>query len=334
MATGRIWRSSPWDALLLAISVAQFVLTLWLAVGWAAGSHLVRVGGCAAVAAMTTYNIIVVSHLFTHAPWFTSNRLNALVSVLNSMNIGQSVQAYRLTHVRNHHRFNNDSKAEDGTTRDLSSTYRAGKDGEHAPLPRYAVGGALRSFADRGREVLYVRRLWRVGRDETVLCSLASRGAARRARELRQIQADRAAHVLVLVLFAAISWQWLLLCYAPAFLLSLTIVNVQNYYRHYGADPHERAADSVSYYGRLYNLVTFNDGYHQEHHLSPTAHWSDLPAVRERNRARLDAQPRIVSPVPAMLGFLHRRRPLLHRGVEGCPHASEAGRYQQEVKAP
>ena len=75
----------------------------------------------------------------------------------------------------------------------------------------------------------------------------------------------------------------------------------------------------MSHYSRLYNALTFNDGYHQEHHLSPSTHWSRMPAVRERNAARLDAQPRIVSPVPAMLGFLHRRRPLLHHdaGVGG-----------------
>jgi fatty acid desaturase len=90
------------------------------------------------------------------------------------------------------------------------------------------------------------------------------------------------------------------------------MVNVQNYYRHYGADPEDRAADSVSHYGRLYNLLTFNDGFHQEHHLSPGSHWSRMPEVRERHRERLDTRPRIVSPVPAMVGFLHRGRPLLH----------------------
>jgi hypothetical protein len=34
--------------------------------------------------------------------------------------------------------------------------------------------------------------------------------------------------------------------------------------------------------------------------------------VKKRQRERLEAHPRIISPVPAMLGFLDRRRPLLH----------------------
>jgi fatty acid desaturase len=226
---------------------------------------------------------------------------------LNSVNIGQSVQTYQLTHVRNHHRFNNDAIGTDGTTRDTSSTYRNGKNGEHAALLPYILGGALDSAITRGKEALSVVRGWKVGANERHLLALASRREIRRARELRQVQADRAAHCLSLALFAVISWHWTLLCYLPAFFTALALVNVQNYYRHYGANPDERAADSVSHYGRLYNLLTFNDGYHQEHHLSPGSHWSALPSVRERHCDKLDAQPRIISPVPAMLGFLDRR---------------------------
>ncbi|WP_405113429.1 fatty acid desaturase [Micromonospora sp. NBC_01405] len=308
----RVWKNAPKDALLLGFSVAQLVVMLWLATAWDEASILWKVASTVGIAVLMSYNIIVVSHLFTHVPWFVSARLNAMVSLLNSINIGQSVQAYQLTHVRNHHRFNNDQIGQDGDTRDLSSTYRDGRDGEHAPLLRYAAGGALSSLVSRGRELSYAYRLWRVGDDETDLLSLASRRESRRGRELLQIRADRAAHCLSLGLFAAISWQWALLSYLPAFFLALTMVNVQNYYRHYGADPGDRAADSVSHYSRLYNKLTFNDGYHQEHHLSPNSHWSQLPAVRERFRDRLDGTTRIVSPVPAMLGFLHTRRSLLH----------------------
>ncbi|MEU5161632.1 fatty acid desaturase [Streptomyces sp. NPDC020875] len=315
----KIWRNTPKDALLLGFSAAQFAVTLWLAVRWDDASVLGRVAGTSVLAVLTAYNIVVVSHLFTHVPWFVSARLNAAVSVLNSVNIGQSVRAYQFTHVRNHHRYNNDAPGADGTTGDTTSTYRRGRDGGHAPLLPYAVGGALETLADRAKEVAYTARLWRVGPKERALLALASRREPRRSRELRQIRADRAAHVLSLALFAAISWQWTLFSYLPAFFAALTMVNVQNYYRHYGADPGHRAADSVSHYGRLYNLLTFNDGYHQEHHLSPGTHWSRMREVHDRNRARLDARPRIVSPVPAMLGFLDRRRPQLHRAADGGP---------------
>ncbi|AHH98881.1 fatty acid desaturase family protein [Kutzneria albida] len=308
----RVWRVSPWDGLLLAYSLVHFAALFWCAATWEQAGLVGRVAQVAVLAGMTAYNIIVVSHLFTHVPWFVSARLNAAVSALNSANIGQSVQAYELMHVRNHHRYNNDAPGDTGTTRDLSSTYRDGENGEHAPLLRYAVGGALQSLRDRGRELLLLVGLGKADTGERVLISLAWRREPRRSRELRQIRIDRVVRWLSLAALTAICWQWTLFCYLPAYFLALAMVNVQNYYRHYGADPDNRAADSVSYYGRLYNRLAFNDGYHQEHHLNPGAHWSQLPAVRRRHQARLDAQPRIISPLPAMLGFLHARRPLLH----------------------
>jgi len=312
-----IWRTSAKDAWLVAISAAQFAVTLVLDLSWATASPAARAAGGVLITLMMTYNIIVISHLFTHMPWFASGRLNALVSLVNSVNIGQSVQAYQLTHVRNHHRFNNDRPGPDGSTRDTTSTYYKGKNGRHRPLLPYAVGGAVGSLYTRVTDTAAVVRLWRVGRHERSLLALAARREEGRRRELRQVQADRAVLFAFLVLYAAISWQWTLYCYLPAFFVALTLVNVQNYYRHYGANPEVRAADSVSHYSQVYNFFTFNDGFHQEHHLSPSSHWSRMPDVRARQRERLDAQPRIVSPVPAMLGFLHRDRPQLHLALDG-----------------
>ncbi|MFF3499549.1 fatty acid desaturase family protein [Streptomyces sp. NPDC003247] len=308
-----LWRHSPKDAVLFGFSVVQLAVMILLAARWSGFSLAGWAGQVALVTAMTAYNIIVVSHLFTHVPWFTSARLNAVASVVNSACIGQSAQSYELSHVRNHHRFNNDPVGPDGTTRDTTSTYRDGQDGDHAPLLPYIFKGAWDTLLDRGRELLAVRRLWRVGAAEGRLLDLAARREPRRTVELRQVQADRAAHCLTLAGCAVLSWQWTVFCYLPAFSAALVLVNVQNYYRHYGADPSRRTADAVSHYGRLYNLLTFNDGYHQEHHLSPATHWSQLPAVYERRLAAADTGPRIVSPVPAMLGFLDRSRPLLHR---------------------
>lgn len=66
----KIWNHSRRDVILLALSVAQFVTTLLLAISWEASSTLSQVAGFALLVVMTVYNIIVVSHLFTHTPWF------------------------------------------------------------------------------------------------------------------------------------------------------------------------------------------------------------------------------------------------------------------------
>lgn len=308
----KIWKHSRLDVLMLALSVVQFVTTLLLAIYWEGFSTFGRAASFVLLVVMTVYNIIVVSHLFTHTPWFNSPLLNRLVSMLNSVNIGQSVQAYQLTHVRNHHRYNNDQKGPDGKTKDASSTFRDGSGGEHVSAFRYAVFGAVETLATIGRALLSITRLWRVGEHEDLL-KLFTKSLPKRAWELRQVQLDRMAHFIGLCVLLALSWQWFLLCYVPAFFVSLALVNIQNYYEHYGAAPENKYANSVSYYGSLYNLLTFNDGYHQEHHLRPLTHWTQMPRVSREYRDKLNEVERIVSPVPAIIGMFHRKRKLLHR---------------------
>jgi hypothetical protein len=59
---------------------------------------------------------------------------------------------------------------------------------------------------------------------------------------------------------------------------------------------YEHARGTTSHYGRLYNLLFFNDGYHVEHHDYPGAHWTELP-----RRAAPDIA---VSRWPAVLRWL------------------------------
>jgi fatty acid desaturase len=318
----KTWKYTPLDAAMLTLSVGQFVTTLLLAAHWERSTPIGWLGSFVLLVFMMVYNIIVISHLFTHTPWFDSQLLNGLVSMLNSVNIGQSVQAYQLTHVRNHHRYSNDRKGPDGKTKDLSSTFQDGVGDEHATLFRYAFLGAVSTLLSVGRALLSVIRLWRVDEREPDLLRLASESPARRVKELRQVRLDRMAHFMAVCLFLAVSWKWTLICYLPAFYLALALVNVQNYFEHYGASPENNYANSVSYYGRLYNLLAFNDGYHQEHHLRPQAHWRDMPMVRRKYSDKLDQAERIISPVPAILGVFHRNREQLQRRRDAVPATS------------
>lgn len=315
-----VWKHSRLDASLLLITLIHVAFTVWTAASWNAASISARAISIGFLTIMMVYNIIIVSHLFTHTPWFTNHHLNSLTSMLNSFNIGQSVQAYQLSHVRNHHRYNNDAKRPDGVTLDRSSTYRAGKQGEHAPLFRYALGGACASIADTARALASVLRLFRVGPAESQLLELAAREQPRRGRELGQVRRDRMFHAAALLACTIVAPTWLLLCYLPALFAACALVNVQNYYEHFGANPHSRFADSVSYYGRIYNFLTFNDGHHQEHHLRPQVHWREMPAIRVQQAGPLSRVPRIVSPVPAIAGFLHRSRVQLHRAAAVAPN--------------
>jgi hypothetical protein len=60
--------------------------------------------------------------------------------------------------------------------------------------------------------------------------------------------------------------------YVPGYLAGLGLCALQGHYEHAGA--------TTSHYGRLYNVLCFNDGYHVEHHAYPGVHWTALPARR------------------------------------------------------
>jgi hypothetical protein len=70
----------------------------------------------------------------------------------------------------------------------------------------------------------------------------------------------------------AVSPGFLLNVYLPGFLIGLGLCYLQGHYEH--------ARGTVSHYGRLYNLLLLNDGYHVEHHARPAASWRELPKHR------------------------------------------------------
>jgi Fatty acid desaturase len=58
--------------------------------------------------------------------------------------------------------------------------------------------------------------------------------------------------------------------YLPGYALGLVLCYLQGHFEH-------AHGGTISHYGRIYNLVFFNDGYHVEHHRRPSDHWTELP---------------------------------------------------------
>jgi Fatty acid desaturase len=78
---------------------------------------------------------------------------------------------------------------------------------------------------------------------------------------------------LVLCLWAALVSlhpRFFLLAYLPGYFAGLALCAMQGYWEHAAGRP-------TSHYGRIYNFLCFNDGYHAEHHGNAALHWTKLP---------------------------------------------------------
>jgi hypothetical protein len=124
------------------------------------------------------------------------------------------------------------------------------------------------------------------------------RGAPYRFRLTREIALQIAIVGSTWLVMAVSAPAFFAAMYLPGYLFGLLLCAIHGHYEHSGG--------TISHYGRLYNALCFNDGYHIEHHRHPSAAWWTLPAFRE-GAAR-------ASPWPAPLRWLevgaHRLRTL------------------------
>ena len=122
---------------------------------------------------------------------------------------------------------------------------------------------------------------------------------------------------LVAALFAGLFWlrrELFLFIYLPGYLLGMLLCTLQGRYEHGGRAVCEEPG--ISFYGRLYNALWFNDGYHREHHAYPGEHWSRLPL------RRADRRP---SRFPPILRWLDRKS-ATERGSSGDDATTGAAR--------
>jgi hypothetical protein len=98
-------------------------------------------------------------------------------------------------------------------------------------------------------------------------------GAQHRVRFSSELVIEVALLLALWTAVAALAPGFLLHVYAPGYAAGLVLCSLHGHYEH--------ARGGTSYYGKLYNALFFNDGYHTEHHAHPDVHWTRLPAFHE-----------------------------------------------------
>lgn len=295
--TPRFFRYSAYDAIPAACGVAIVALILWTFLAYDQLSWWVLGPAFFAVAWSYCWNMQCISHNFIHNPFFSSNWVNRAYSVLESLALGVPHVLYHHYHL-NHHWGDSDARGPDGKTRDWSSIYRYGKNGHPEGFWSYCFLSFFRV------EVVPVVR------------TAARHGAG----ELAQLAVETIALGGMWAAMAIVNWKYLVIFYLPSYYIGWVLSYAEGYLEHFGGQPGNPYANSVSSYNHLYNLVWFNNGYHQEHHWDPKTHWTRMRELHEAIRPQLDANQTRTLRGPHLTAFLEdrlRRYQLATRATAG-----------------
>lgn len=247
-----IFKHSKKDAILVMICLTNVGLILYFAKQFTTFSFSEAfVAGLFLVGFYCT-NYQCVSHNFIHNNFFKNKSLNTLFSIINSMAMGLPQTLYYHHHM-NHHRFTNGEK-------DISSLFKYS--GENQEREEGILSYSFIGF-------------FRID-----LLALAKR--AKKPQDKRLLVMETLGVLLLWGLLISINWKFFLVFYLPVWYLGQVAALMENYFEHYGTKPGNRETDSVSCYGKIYNLLWFNNGYHQEHHFAPTVHWTKITEVRKK----------------------------------------------------
>lgn len=278
-----IWRYTWRDSIPFLMTLFQFVLSFWLAATWETRTLTQNLLFIPLCLFLFWYNGLVASHNFVHTPWFKSDFLNRCYMALNSINIGLPQSHYYHEHLL-HHRYGNDRLDRYGQTKDPTSLFACGENGQPEALVPYCALGLFRtdligSFKD-----------------------IARKGGA------KQLSFEIVVCLMGLLAYLSLSWQCFLFVILPVLYVGWVLEHLENYYEHFGGTPENKYANSTSYYGRLYNSLFCNEGYHQEHHLRPNVHWIDRPQTRQELQAGLDRANRVILRFPPVLAWIDHQR--------------------------
>jgi fatty acid desaturase len=280
-----LFRYSTWDAALLVATAVYLLLHVGL---MRVAPHIGSVGLCAFAVAFIVFSYlnVLASHSHSHHPMFCADWLNIVADVVFSSCSRGPQTGYRFTHAFHH------GHTISYTRFGLAQTL--GVDSLRAILKTIAgayVAAFRLQFVALGISMFVLRRPLPPlkGFDHPFASVDEYQNELILAAAHRVVQSPRRVHLRVaveicsgalfsLALFALNPWYFLTL-FVPLTILRDAAFYYKEYCDHYGVESDAPEVDSASCYGPVLNLLTFNTGYHEEHHRHPNMHWRVLPTT-------------------------------------------------------
>jgi fatty acid desaturase len=248
------WRSLLVVAVAVAIPLVQWFDLYRNPILWVAGVGF-------------AYLTLLVNHNHQHVATFRNPLANRIFEWVMTLTGGLPCTLMVPLHNRNHHRAHNGPD-------DFMRTALVSRWPAPLRLLVYPFAAAI-AYAPRKNELLgYLRR--------------------QEPRIWWRLQSERALLLVALVGFFVVNPRDTF-CYLmlPWGLAQYWGMNA-NFIQHEGCDADNPLGHTRDYTGKFLNWITFNGGYHLEHHNRPGLHWSKLPAAHQDMRARFN--PNLMEP--------------------------------------
>jgi fatty acid desaturase len=253
-----IFAYSYWDIVPVACGILHLLFLVSLIVFFNKISLLLFIVLASIYAISISWNINGISHNFIHNPYFKSDFLNRIFSLILSLTMVFSQTFYEITHNR-HHTGNSDRPDQHGHTYDWISIYKHGKEGRPEGVWSYCLKGY---FRDNIPEIY---------------------------RELKKKNIKSAkfgvfeivASIIFTIIGLFINWK-ATLCLVPFYYIGHSLSYLNGYYEHFNGNPDKPIAWGVSTYNKIYNWIWFNNGYHAEHHYRPKIHWTKMKELHKK----------------------------------------------------
>ncbi len=241
----------PAVLLVLAVMAAQFSIFFLVDSHWMA-SGLVVLLLCVQVSSGA------ICHNHHHVNTFRVRWLNRLYEVVMYLQTGTSPFSWTLHHNIGHHRYYLDQDKDPAAWREA--------DGSVMNRIKFDVLNAARIYPE----------IIRIGRDHPRLY--------RRFKGMFVL-----ANIPLLALLLIDPLRTLIVFIGPMLVLLLALLD-NTYGQHAGTDTGNHYVASRNVELPLYNLTSWNLGYHTAHHLLPGLHWSKLPELHGQIRARIPGE--------------------------------------------